>query len=327
MQNSQRATRNAQPDPRNSKPPLIVITGPTGVGKTDLAIRLAGRYGGEIISADSMQVYRHMDIGTAKPSPEERLRVPHHLIDIVNPDEEFNVSMFVERADEAISLLHNSHKRAFVVGGTGLYLDALLGGLLNAPGADSGLRDFYRRDAAQYGKAHLYNRLKVMDPTAAERIHPNDLVRTIRALEVVEHTGQSITQIQGDHGFGNNAYDCVKIGLNVDRSILYDRINDRVENMMEAGLVDEVEKLMNMGYDESVRPMQSMTYSNVISCIRGKQSEQDMIRLIKRDTRHYARRQLTWFKRDPDIKWFAPQDENMICGAIEKSFYAEEYNK
>ena len=316
MENSKPETQNPQMETR-PKPPLIVITGPTGVGKTDLAIRLAEKYDGEIISADSMQVYRHMDIGTAKPSPEEKLRIPHHLIDVVNPDEEFNAAMFVKKADEAIALLHSRHKRVFVVGGAGLYLDALLGGLLNAPGADGRLRDSYRKDAAQYGKGHLYRRLREMDTTAAERIHPNDLVRTIRALEVLEHTGQSIAEIQREHRFRNKAYDFVKIGLNVDRSILYDRINDRVGKMMEAGLVEEVEKLMDKGYDELVRPMQSMTYRNVISFIRGKQSEQDMVRLIKRDTRHYARRQLTWFKRDPDIKWFAPQDENMIRGAIE----------
>lgn len=300
---------------QHSKPSLIVIMGPTGVGKTDLAIRLAERYGGEIISADSMQVYRHMDIGTAKPSSEERIRVPHHLLDVVDPDEEFNASMFVKMADDVIHLLHGRDKRVFVVGGTGLYLDALLGGLLSAPGADGRLRDSYKRDAAQYGKLYLYERLKSMDTTAAGRIHPNDLVRTIRALEVMEHTGQSIVEIQGEHRFGKNAYDCVKIGLNIDRTLLYDRINDRVENMMANGLVEEVEKLMDMGYDESVRPMQSMIYRNVVSCIRGKQSRQDMVRLIKRDTRHYARRQLTWFKRDTTIKWFAPQDENMISMA------------
>ncbi|MBW2545359.1 MAG: tRNA (adenosine(37)-N6)-dimethylallyltransferase MiaA, partial [Deltaproteobacteria bacterium] len=260
----------------------------------------------------------HMDIGTAKPSPEERLRVPHHLIDIVNPDEEFNAAMFVKEADEAIHLLHGRHKRVFVVGGTGLYLDALLGGLLRAPGADGTLRDSYRKDAAQYGNAYLYERLKSMDATAAGRIHPNDLVRTIRALEVMEHTGQSIVEIQEEHRFGKNAYDCVKIGLNIDRALLYDRINDRVEKMVANGLVEEVEKLMDMGYDESARPMQSMTYRNVISCVRGEQSEQDMVRLIKRDTRHYARRQLTWFKRDTTIKWFAPQDENMISRAAKE---------
>lgn len=304
---------------RDVKPSLIVITGPTGVGKTDLSIRLAEAYNGEIISADSMQIYRYMDIGTAKPSPEERLRVSHHLIDVVNPDEEFNASMFVKKADEVIAHLHSMQKAVFVVGGTGLYLEALLGGLLNAPGADKSLRDSYRRDAAHYGKEYLYRQLKDIDATAAERIHPNDLVRTIRALEVLEHTGQSITERQGEHRFSKSTYDVVKICLTVDRSILYERINDRVEVMMEAGLVEEVKTLMSRGYNESHRPMQSMTYRNVVSFIRGEQSEQDMIRLIKRDTRRYARRQLTWFKRDSDIKWFAPQDENMIRGIIENS--------
>ncbi|HPQ45226.1 MAG TPA: tRNA (adenosine(37)-N6)-dimethylallyltransferase MiaA [Syntrophales bacterium] len=311
MQNSQDVTK--QP-----KPSLILIMGPTGVGKTALAIRLAERYGGEIISADSMQVYRHMDIGTAKPSHEERIRVPHHLIDVVNPDEEFNASMFVDRADDLIQTLHNTAKTIFVVGGTGLYLDALIGGLLHAPGADERLRDSYRKDAAQYGRLYLYERLQKMDSAAAERIHPNDLVRTIRALEVIEHTGQSIVDIQGEHRFAKDAYSCVKIGLTIDRALLYDRINERVDTMMMNGLVEEVKNLLDMGYDESIKPMRSMTYRNVVSYIRGKQSHEDMVRLIKRDTRHYARRQLTWLKRDTTIKWFAPQDENMISRAANK---------
>ncbi len=304
--------------PRNPvpQPCLIIITGPTGVGKTGLAIRLAEGFDGEIVSADSMQVYRHLDIGTAKPSVEEQARVPHHLIDIVDPDEEFNAAMFAERADAAIHSLHMRRKQVFVVGGTGLYLDALLGGLLKAPGADGRLRDSYRQEAVRHGKGYLYKRLKEIDPAAAVGIHPNDLVRTIRALEVMEQTGQSIVAIQGEHRFGSMAYDCIKIGLTVDRGLLYDRINDRVERMMADGLVEEGQRLLEMGYDESALPLQSMTYRNVISYIRGNQSRQDMVRLIKRDTRHYARRQLTWFRRDPAIKWFAPQDENMISRAV-----------
>ena len=309
--------KSSKPETLNSKPPLIIIMGPTGVGKTDLAIRLAERYDGEIVSADSMQIYRYMDIGTAKPSTEERIRVPHHMIDVADPDEEFNAALFVKMADDVIHSLRKRQKRIFVVGGAGLYLDALLSGLLDAPGADGTLRDSCMREAAQHGKSHLYERLKEMDATAAERIHPNDLVRTIRALEVLEHTGQSITKIQEEHGFRESIHDCLKIGLTIDRNLLYERINNRVEEMLTAGLVTEVEELVKKGYDESVRPMQSMTYRNVLSYIRGEQGKQDMVRLIKRDTRHYARRQLTWFKRDPDIKWFAPQDESMIRGAIE----------
>lgn len=301
---------------QNPRPSLIVITGPTGVGKTDLAIRLAEKFDGEIISADSMQVYRYLDIGTAKPSAEEQACVPHHLIDVVDPDEEFNAAMFVEQADVAIHSLHERGKRAFIVGGTGLYLDALLGGLLEAPGADEKLRDFYREEAARYGKGYLYGRLKEIDPAAAVGIHPNDQVRTIRALEVMEQTGQSIVSIQGEHRFGSKAYDCMKIGLTIDRDLLYDRINDRVERMIADGLVGEGERLLKMGYDDEDLPLQAMTYRNVISYTRGNQSLQDMVRLIKRDTRHYARRQLTWFRRDPDIKWFAPQDENMISRAV-----------
>ena len=298
------------------QPSLVIITGPTGVGKTALAIRLAERFDGEIVSADSMQVYRHLDIGTAKPSPEEQARVPHHLIDVVDPDEEFNAAMFAEQADAAIHSLHERGKRVFVVGGTGLYLDALIGGLLKAPGADGKLRDSYREKAARHGKGYLYEQLKEIDPAAAAGIHPNDLVRTIRALEVMEQTGQSIVAIQGEHRFGSRAYDCIKIGLTVDRNLLYDRINRRVERMVAEGLVEEGRRLLKMGYAEEVLPLQAMTYRNVISHIRGNQDREEMVRLIKRDTRHYARRQLTWFRRDPDIKWFAPQDENMISRAV-----------
>ncbi len=298
------------------RPCLVVITGPTGVGKTNLAISLAEEFQGEIISADSMQVYRYLDIGTAKPSTEEQFRIPHHIIDVVDPDKEFNAAMFVELANEAINFLQERQKSVFVVGGTGLYINALLGGLLDAPGADGLLRERYRKEVLIYGKDYLYGRLKEMDPESAGVIHPNDLVRTIRALEVMEHTGKSITKIQGEHGFKNRPYDYIKIGLSMDRGVLYEKINKRVDRMIDDGLVDEGERLLEMGYDESSLPMQAMTYRNVISYIKGDQSSEDMIRLIKRETRHYARRQLTWFRRDPDIKWFAPEDENMISRAV-----------
>lgn len=299
------------------KPFLTIITGPTGVGKTALAVRLAGRFGGEIISADSMQVYRHLDIGTAKPSPEERALAPHHLIDVVDPDEEFNAAMFVEQADAAIRGLQKSRKGIFVVGGTGLYLNALLGGLLQAPGADGRLRDSYKEAAARYGSGYLHERLKRIDPAAAAGIHPNDLVRTIRALEVIERTGQSIVAIREEHRFERRSYEYIKIGLTIDRALLYERINTRVEGMVDGGLVDEGRRLLEMGYDEETLPLQAMTYRHILSHIRGEQTRDDMVRLIQRDTRHLARRQMTWFRRDPDIKWFAPRDESMISRAVE----------
>jgi tRNA dimethylallyltransferase len=310
-------TRASAGNTSHPKPFLTIITGPTGVGKTALAVRLAGRFGGEIISADSMQVYRHLDIGTAKPSPEERALAPHHLIDVVDPDEEFNAAMFVEQADAAIHALQKSRKGIFVVGGTGLYLNALLGGLLQAPGADVSLRDSYKDTAARYGAGYLHERLKRIDPAAAVGIHPNDLVRTIRALEVMEQTGQSIVAIREEHRFERRAYDCIKIGLTIDRDLLYEMINARVDRMVAEGLVDEGRRLLEMGYGEEALPLQAMTYRHILSHIRGERTRDDMVRLIQRDTRHLARRQMTWFRRDPDIKWFAPQDESMISRAVE----------
>ena len=299
------------------RPFLTIITGPTAVGKTGLAISLAERCGGESISADSMQVYRYLDIGTAKPTPEEQRRAPHHLIDVVDPDGEFNAAMFVNRVDTIIQALYQERKRIFVVGGTGLYLDALTGGLLRAPGADGELRDRYREETTRYGKGYLYERLKLVDPAAARVIHPNDRIRTIRALEVMEQTGQSIIEIRDAHRFEDHAYDYIKIGLTVDRDALYERINTRVDRMVADGLVAEGRRVLERGYDEENLPLRAMTYRHLVSHIRGNLTHDDMVRLIKRDTRHYARRQLTWFRRDGDIKWFAPGDENMISRSVE----------
>jgi tRNA dimethylallyltransferase len=302
------------------KPKLVVILGPTCVGKTDVAIKLAERYGGEIISADSMQVYRYMDIGTAKPSSEEMLRAKHHLIDVVNPDEEFNAAIFAEEAGRIINGLCRENKNIFVAGGTGLYLKALLGGLLNAPGADGELREYYRNSFKGAEKSRLYEILKEKDEEAAAKIHPNDFVRIIRALEVWEHTGKSIASIQKEQGFNDRAYDYIEIGLNVERDILYDGINKRTDKMIASGLIEEVKRLMSMGYSESLKPMQSMSYRNVVDYIEGRCDMAEAVRLIKRDTRRYAKRQLTWFQKDADVRWFTPFEIDAISREIEGFF-------
>jgi tRNA dimethylallyltransferase len=307
-----------------NRPCLVIIVGPTGVGKTGLALEIAGDSQGEIISADSMQVYRYMDIGTAKPTEEERGRVEHHLIDVVDPDEEFNAALFVTESAKIIETLHHERKRIFVVGGTGLYVRALVGGLFMGPGADHDLRDHYHDMCDRYGKDYLHRLLESRDPRATERIHGNDTVRTIRALEVLELTGKSIVTMQEEHGFKDNVYDYRIIGLERKREDLYERIDIRVDHMMAQGLVDEVKELIQMGYGESLRSMQSMCYRHIVDYIKGDCDRDESVRLIKRDTRHYAKRQLTWFKRDEDVTWFDPDNSSAVRKEVENFFEEHE---
>ncbi len=291
---------------------IIVIVGPTCVGKTELAIKLAEKYNGEIISADSMQVYRYMNIGTAKPSVEEKGSARHHLIDVVNPDEAFNAAIYMKEAAKIIEDLEKEGKAIFVVGGTGLYIKALLGGLFRGPGADNRLRALYRADQTKHGTAYIYGLLKERDKKAAGRIHPNDAARIIRALEFFDSTGESIIKKQEEHNFSEHRYNCIKIGLNIDRNLLYDKIDARADRMISDGLVEEVERLMEMGYDESIKPMQAMHYRYITDYIKGRKDKAEAIRLLKRDTRRYAKRQMTWFRRDDDIKWFIPKNSDLV---------------
>lgn len=303
-------------DSNDIQPRLVIIVGPTGVGKTNLALKCAATFGGEIISADSMQVYRYMDIGTAKPTIEERQAIQHHLIDVVNPDEEFNAALFVKSAAGIIEKLTIQGKTIFVVGGTGLYVRSLIGGLFESPHADQALREEYRQNLTKYGSGYLHERLKDVDSRAAQKIHPNDVVRIIRALEVIEQTGESIVTKQEEHRFGDRRYDYLKIGLTIGRSSLYDKINNRTDDMMRNGLVREVEDLLDRGYNEWHKPMQSMCYKYIIDYKKGGLELSESVRLIKRDTRRYAKRQLTWFKREEDTVWFDPNDETLIINEI-----------
>jgi len=294
------------------KPRLIIILGPTAVGKTALAIDLARESRGDIISADSMQVYRFLDIGTAKPSTAERSLVKHHLIDVVNPDEPFNAAMFFKLARDVIANLSRDRKPIYVVGGTGLYIKALLGGLFDGPDADPDLRRLYREEVKKFGKEYLYDKLKERDGEAAAQIDRNDTPRIIRALEVLDLCGLSIVEKQRAHQFGDNPYDAVKIGLTLARGELYRRIDERAERMMEDGLVDEVKRVLSIGYSDALKPMQALGYKHIVKTIRGKSSLDDAVRLIKRDTRHFAKRQMTWFSKDKEILWFAPSERQAI---------------
>lgn len=288
------------------KPRLIVLVGPTGAGKTGVAIQWAEQYGGEIVGADSMQVYRGMDIGTAKPAPEERRRIPHHLLDVVDPDEPFDASRYNELARAVIGRLHREGRTVFVVGGTGLYVRALLGGLIDGPAADEGVRKALKEQILREGKARLYEVLRERDPEAAARIHPRDGIRIVRALEVLTLTGRSIIAYQQAHRFADRPYEALKIGLNPGRPELMTAIDARTDRMIADGFIEEVRRLLASGYGRSLKPMQALGYRHLAAHLAGEIGRDEAIRLIKRDTRRYARRQLTWFTAEKDLTWLTP---------------------
>jgi tRNA dimethylallyltransferase len=278
---------------------LLVLAGPTGSGKSELAVRVAERIGGEIVNADSMQLYRGMDIGTAKPSAEELARVPHHLLDLVSPEQNFTASDFRREAAAAIADIERRGKKAILVGGTGLYIRALLEGLVDSPTGDPELRLQF----AELTGEELSQRLFLVDPETASRLHPNDRVRLIRALEVFSQTGRPISAFRSDHAFSGAYYDCLKIAIKVERPELYLRLDGRVERMLQDGLVDEVRSLLASGYSRELKAMRSIGYKEISSYLAGEIALDEAVTLIKRDTRRYAKRQMTWFSRDPEIYW------------------------
>ena len=315
-----------KPETVNRKPSVIVICGPTGIGKTSAGIETAEAFGGEIISADSMQIYKYMDIGTAKPTLEERARIFHHMIDIVEPDEDFSAARFASLAAESIRKLSEKKITPFVVGGTGLYIKALTNGLFD-PGAictDAKIR--LKKEAELHGTEFLYNRLKKSDPVAADRIHPNDTFRIIRALEIFETTGTAISEYHGKHSFSEKMFNVLKIGLTIERQALYDRIEKRVDSMIEAGFIDEVRRLIEMNYTADLKSMQSIGYRHFFDYISGRVQLDETVRILKQDTRRFAKRQMTWFNADPEIVWVKPDqvnDINLLVG----SFLKETGNK
>lgn len=290
------------------RPRLIVIAGPTGVGKTASAVALAAPIGGHIVSADAMQVYQGMDVGTAKPTPDEQALATHHLIDVIKPDEPFDVACFVSLARQVIERLDVNRVPIFIVGGTGLYIKALLQGLFD-PGRNGDSRQVRERLEAEkrsLGPAALYERLCRVDPVTGSKLHPNDVFRVIRALEVYESTGRPISAYHRQHGFSDRPYRVFKIGLYMDRQSLYDRIDRRVEKMLEMGLLAEVRALLDQGYGRELKSMSSIGYRHMAMYLRGEISWDDAVESLKRDTRRYAKRQLTWFRADSDIQWIEP---------------------
>jgi tRNA dimethylallyltransferase len=303
------------------KPKLLIVLGPTAVGKSETVLDLAVQFGAEIISADSQQVYRHMDIGTAKPSREQRERIPHHLIDIVDPDEEFNAATFRNLAAEIAYKLADRDKRIIVCGGTGLYIKALTKGLFAGPGRDPQIRHALESEIEEHGVGSLYQRLEQVDPESAARIHPHDRQRVSRALEVYHATGRKISEWQSEHGFNDFLFDVLKLGLHRQRSELYERIDRRCEFMIEAGLLDEVNKLVEMGYDLDLKPMQSVGYRHLGLFLRARMSLDNAVDLMKRDTRRLAKRQLTWFRSDREIHWFDPEGQRGDVEDVVRKFF------
>jgi len=300
----------------DDSPKLIIVSGPTCSGKSALAVVLASIVGGEIINADSMQVYRGMDIGTAKLSISERKGIPHHLIDIINPDQEFNAALFLVHTLPIIKDLHSKKIPIIVVGGTGLYVRALLGGLFNCPPSDLELRKNLWEECEKQGPSFLYEKLSRLDRNAADRIHPMDKVRIIRALEIIHLTGYQFSELTRKHGFSNKQFSPLNLCLHVDRHILYSRINRRTISMIDSGFINEVEVLLQMGYDPNLKSMQAIGYRHIVGYLKDKWNFNETIRLIQRDTRRYAKRQLTWLRADPDIIWVNPDDTTEIINKV-----------
>ncbi len=302
---------------KQSKPKLVIILGATAVGKSEVAFELARSMGAEIINADSQQVYRYMDIGTGKPSVAERERVRHHLVDIINPDEEFNAAIFRQLATTAIADIQIRGKEAILCGGSGLYLKALTQGLFTGPAQDLAIRETLNTEADRAGLVSLYRRLECVDPQAMSRIHPNDRQRIVRALEVFELTGRAISDWQKEHAFAESLFETLKIGLGRERAELYDRINERCDRMIADGFVDEVNTLLNKGYGFDLKPLQTIGYRHLGLIIRGEASAEEALALMKRDTRRLAKQQLTWFRGDHDIQWIHPDKKKEIRAAVE----------
>lgn len=294
------------------KKPLIVLTGPTAVGKTALSIQLAKRIGGEIISADSMQVYRHMDIGTAKIRLEEMDGVPHHLIDILEPTEDFNVVRFQALARAAEEDIYSRGKIPIVAGGTGFYIQALLNDIdFTQTDENTQFREEMERLAAEQGAEVLHERLRAVDPESAEAIHANNVKRVIRALEYYEQTGEKISAHNEAERAKTSPYHFFYYVLNTDRTVLYERIEKRIDEMMEEGLVEEVRQLQTMGCSRNSVAMQGLGYKEILAYLNGEMSLETAVNILKRDTRHFAKRQLTWFRRERDVRFlYLPEFDN-----------------
>lgn len=298
------------------KQKLIAVAGPTASGKTRLAIGLAKRFGGEIIGADSMQIYKYMDIGTAKPTAEERAEVPHHMIDFLEPEVSYSVADYVERAHEVIAGIASRGKLPVICGGTGLYINSVVDDVTFGEfETDYKLRTELQEIAETEGTQKLLDMLSEFDAESAARLHPNNLRRIIRAIEFYRATGVPISKHQRMTKEHESRYEPIMLSIAWDRQDLYERINRRVDIMVDEGLFDEVRGLMERGYTQRLNSMQGIGYKEVIDCIEGRRSREETIELIKQSSRRYAKRQLTWFRRDTRIHWVSPI--NAVNEAVE----------
>ena len=284
---------------------IIVIVGPTAVGKTYVSVELAKKLNTEIISADSMQIYKGMDVGTAKITEDEKQGIIHHMIDIVCPDEEYSVSEFKNDAEEIIDRLSGDNKIPVLVGGSGLYVNSLIYDLdFGNAKSNKELREYYTYYYKEHGEDALYDKLKKIDPKAAEKVHKNNIKRVIRALEVYDITGKKFSELNTDIRKNSTKYDCILIGLSMERKLLYKRINQRVDEMLSSGLVDEVRSLIEKGYGQDLVSMKGIGYKEIIGYLEGNTDYDETVSILKRNTRRFAKRQYTWFLKDRNVKWF-----------------------
>ncbi len=298
---------------------IITICGPTGIGKTDFAIALAKDFCGEIIGADSMQIYKYMDIGTAKPDAGELAQAPHHLVDFVDPVENFDAGRYAQMAARKIEEICERNRVPIVAGGTGLYIRSLLYGLFRSQPVCQKIVAQLTALLEKKGSAYLHQQLQTCDPAAAQKIHPKDSFRIIRALEIFKTTGSPISLRQQEHNFSSPRYQSLTIGLFMDRNLLYDRINLRVDAMIRQGLLAEVTDLVEKGYSLDLKSMQSIGYRHMGWFLTGKQPFDQAVHLLKRDSRRYAKRQFTWFKKEPGIIWLEPSQLD-AARALAKEF-------
>ena len=288
--------------------PVIAVVGATASGKTSLAIELAEKLNGEILSADSMQVYRGLEIGAATATAEEQARVPHHFVSIMDPSEHFSAAEFSEQGRTLIARLHAKGKRAIVCGGSGLYVRALLDGLIEGPSRDDVFREQLREEAERIGVPALYERLQSVDPEFAASIHPNDMRRIERGLEVYALTGEPLSAFHARHAETVEKVPAIRIAIDMPREKLYDRINKRVWQMVEEGFVEEVQRLIDNGHGPDIERLRSRGHPEMAAHIRGECTLEDAVTLIQRNTRHMAKRQLSWFRGDNEVQWLSKDE-------------------